>query len=311
MIRIRTGASVTRRAPCRTGKPRASTFPDLRATRAPSRLAFAWTAFALATMLLGACAAGPIEHVPAPPPLDRAVASALPDADFVPAQFVSHDGVRLMYRLLPPLDPQPGARYPLVLVLHGSGAIGDDNRSQLGALARGWAAPALRARYRAYVLVPQFPVRSADYDSATAPRIAHATPALTAALDLVDAVAAGHAVDPSRVYVTGFSMGGSAAWLAPLLREDLFAAAMPIAGIAPDRDTAPHLRDLPLLVLHGDADTENPIDADRAMIERLRALDGARARLREYAGLAHEIPGDVPLGTWWRDWLFAQRRPAR
>jgi predicted peptidase len=267
-------------------------------------------AILLAGLLLCACASNrPIEHVPAPPPLDANVAKALPDADFASAQFVARDGTHLPYRLLPPLDPQPGARYPLVLVLHGSGAIGDDNRSQLGALARGWAAPALRARYHAYVLVPQFPVRSADYDSASAPRIAHATSALSAALELVDAVVARHAVDRTRIYVTGFSMGGSAAWLAPLLRPDLFAAAMPISGIAPDRNDAARLRDVPLLVLHGDADRENPIDADREMVARLHASNAPHVRLREYAGLAHEIPGDVPLGTWWRDWLFAQRRP--
>jgi hypothetical protein len=28
---------------------------------------------------------------------------------------------------------------------------------------------------------------------------------------------------------------------------------------------------------------------------------------RVYPGLEHELPEDVPTGTWWRDWLFSKR----
>ena len=38
------------------------------------------------------------------------------------------------------------------------------------------------------------------------------------------------------------------------------------------------------------------------------ALPGDMARLREYAGLKHQPPGDMLPGEWWRDWLFAQHR---
>lgn len=267
--------------------------------------------FWLACLLLSACASNPnIERVADVRAIDPIALKSLSDADFARGEFVSKDGIKLRYRLLSPADPKPGVRYPLVLVLHGSGAIGDDNRSQLGPFSLAWASPALRSRYPAYVLVPQFPTRSANYDTASAqPWTARATPALSAAMSLVDKIAAEQAVDASRIYATGFSMGGSASWLAPLLRPDLFAAAMPISGIAPDRAEAGRLTALPLWVLHGDADTENPIDADRAMVARIRASGGTRVRLREYIGLEHRVPDEVMLGTWWRDWLFDQRRP--
>lgn len=260
--------------------------------------------------LLGACATDTgIERVAKAPVMDPAVLQSLPDADFQSGEFQAKNGIRIPYRWLAPANAEADEQYPLVLVLHSSGPIGDDNRSQLNGFARTWAAPELRARYRAYVLVPQFPTRSAEYDDPAKPQMARATPALSAALEMVDAFVAEHGVDKRRIYVTGFSMGGSATWLAPLLRPDLFAAAMPISGIAPDRDSASRLTALPIWALHGDADTENPIDSDRAMVAAIRAAGGENARLREYDGLDHKPAGDVFLGTWWRDWMFDQRRP--
>ena len=265
----------------------------------------------LLSAALGACASVDtgIDRVESAPVLDPAVLKALPDAGFEAGEFRAKSGVRIPYRWLAPNDADPDERYPLVLVMHSSGQIGGDNAAQLNGFARAWASPEIRTRYPVFVLVPQFPARSAEYDDPAKPQLARATPSLTAALQMVDAFVAEHAVDRRRIYVTGFSMGGSASWLAPLLRPDLFAAAVPMSGIAPDRESASRLTGLPILALHGDADTENPIDSDRAMIAAIRAAGGERARLREYAGLDHRVAGDVFFGTWWRDWMFDQRRP--
>ena len=244
------------------------------------------------------------------PPLDRSPAAALTADDFAAGTFTARDGTALPYRLLTPAHIEPGRRYPLVVQFHGSGAIGSDNRLQIERdfAARAWAIPAIRARHPAFVLEPQFPVRSANYDNPVAPRVAVATPALAAALELVDAVIAQQPVDRARVYASGFSMGGSATWLSLLARPELFAAAVPISGIAPDRDRAGALTQVPILVLHGDADTENPIGADRAMVAAIRAVGGRQIRMRTYVGLAHMPPGDLVPGDGWRDWLFAQHR---
>jgi len=263
---------------------------------------------AVACLLLAACAGAPVAPVRGVAPLERsAVAGVALDA-FAAGAFTAADGTVLRYRLLVPPRLEPGRRYPLVVQFHGSGGIGTDNAGQLDTLARAWALPEVRARYPAFVLVPQFPVRSANYDDPAAPRVAVATPALSAALELIDSVVAQQPVDPARVYATGFSMGGSATWLSLLARPGLFAAAMPIGGIAPDRARASELRGIPILVLHGDADTENPIDADRAMVAAIRATGGREVRLREYVGLPHRPPADLVPGAWWRDWLFARHR---
>lgn len=227
---------------------------------------------------------------------------------FSSGQFVAADGTTLAYRLLSPATMEPGRRYPLVLQLHSSGGIGQDNQAQLDAMAKGWALPDNRTRYPAFVLVPQFPVRSANYDDPITPSSAQASPALGAAMELIDELAGRLPVDPERLYASGFSMGGSAAWLAPVLRPGRFAAIVPISGIAPADTDAQALLSLPILVMHGDADSENPIGADRRMVATLHARGNDNIRLREYAGLAHSPPGDALPGQAWRDWLFAQRR---
>ena len=272
-----------------------------------------WRLCAYAGLCLGlaACATtGGVDVVRGVLPLDRSATRGLTADDFRAGVFTADDGTTLPYRLLAPARLEPGRRYPLVVQFHNSGAIGRDNRAQIEAdiSARAWALPTIRARHPAFVLVPQFPVRSADYDDPRAPRSAHAGPPLEAALAMVAAIANEHPIDPDRIYASGFSMGGSTTWLAALERPGLFAAAVPIGAIAPDRRLAGKLTALPLLVLHGDQDDENPIQSDRDMVAAIRSAGGRQARLREYAGLAHQPPGDLIPGHWWRDWLFAQRR---
>lgn len=254
-----------------------------------------------------------VEIVRDAPPLDRSQVARITADDFAAADFVSADGTTLAYRLLAPQRIEAGRRYPLVVQFHNSGGIGTDNRAQIekDAPARAWALPEIRADYPAFVLVPQFSERSANYDDPKTPHAAFAAPQLSAALQLIDAFAATHPVDPRRIYVTGFSMGGSTAWLAALARPGFFAAAVPVGAIAPDRAQAATLARLPILALHGDADTENPIASDREMIAAIRAAGGRNVRLREYVGLEHQPPGDFIPGRWWRDWLFAQRRETR
>jgi acetyl esterase/lipase len=114
--------------------------------------------------------------------------AALPAEPFTAGAFTGSNGTRLVYRLLTPESPRTGRRYPLVLVLHGSGAIGTDNQAQLGPFARSWTPPGLRRRFPAYVLVPQFPVRSAVYETSgvDALPVSRPQPSLETALELAD-----------------------------------------------------------------------------------------------------------------------------
>ncbi|MQA23783.1 alpha/beta hydrolase [Rugamonas rivuli] len=96
---------------------------------------------------------------------------------------------------------------------------------------------------------------------------------------------------------------------AALKNTGMFVAAAAFSGIAPERAAAAQLKDLPLLLVHGNADTENPIEADRAMFAALqRQPGGAKARFIEYQGMEHMVPPDMLLSPVWRDWLFAQHK---
>jgi predicted peptidase len=259
---------------------------------------------------LSACAHDPsaVERVTGIAPLARDAVSSVDTALFESGRFTAADGTVVPYRLLRPLAVRNGQRYPLVIQFHGSGGIGTDNVSQLDRLARSWAMPQTRARYPAYILVPQFPIRSANYGPASPEQAAQASPALVGALELARDFASTQAVDASRIYAVGFSMGGSAAWLAPTLDPAMFAAIVPIAGIAPADGWAGGFKDVPVLALHGTADEENPITADRRFVHAIQVAGGQRIRLREYEGLDHQPPADIHPGLWWRDWLFQQTR---
>lgn len=239
------------------------------------------------------------------PKLAALIASS--DAPFARLEHVAADGTRLPYRLMSPAATSE--RLPLVIVLHGSGAIGTDNTAQIGAFAKGWALPDVVARFPAYVAVPQVAVRSADYgpDDDGLPA-SHPGASLPAVLDLVETLVRTLPVDPSRVYVVGFSMGGSAALNALLIEPERFAAAVAFSPVPPSRALAGKVSGLPVLLVHGDADDENPYPSDRAWAEAL-AKAGGHPRFIVYAGMEHRTPPDML--AWddsWRTWLFAQTR---
>ena len=273
---------------------------------------------------LGACAAPPTSlPVTEPVPLvvprltgaDSVVAAATvaeietldPDV-FKAGTFASPAGPEIQYRLMAPPSVEPGQRYPLVVVFHGAGEIGTDNLKQVDRFPKTWARPEVRAQFPAFVLAPQMPERSALYNgpAETPGRFSRPGPPLYTALALVDSLRQSLPVDPDRIYAVGFSMGASTTWNAVALRPDLFAAAIPFSGV-PNPDAVDRVARTPLWVVHGTADTANPIGPDRAMVELLRQR-GAAVRFWEVDGLWHAVPPRLLAGTEMMAWLFAHAR---
>ncbi len=278
---------------------------------------------------VGACApvtsASSARAVPAPgyrlvPPLaadaqaraDSAVAriDRMPGDAWQAHTFRGSDGVEIRYRLLPPHDPQPGRRYPLVVVFHGSGEIGTDNQAQLNRIPKAWARPEIRRDYPAYVLAPQMPERSANYTAGPDSDVRASVPGrpLAATLELVDRLRAELPVDSSRVYALGFSMGASTTFQAVARRPDLFAAAVPVAGV-PDPAQAAQVGRTPLWIIHGNSDEANPIAPDRAFLPVLAAVPGARVTFWEYDAGEHRVPVDLLTSDAFARWMWAHRKP--
>ena len=78
-------------------------------------------------------------------------------------------------------------------------------------------------------------------------------------------------VDTRRRVVMGYSMGGSGTWHMAAKFRQHFVAAIPIAG-TPRQTELEKLRDLPLYVIHSEADRIVPIDDDAKAVERLQAM---------------------------------------
>lgn len=227
---------------------------------------------------------------------------------FQPLSFMGRNGISLQCRLLPPPAGKPKARYPMIIIFHGSGAVGTDNRSQLGLMAKYWARDDIRSRYPAYVLAVQFPTRSSDYDpdQQRGIPVSHHRPCLETALQLVDSLRGSLAVDPARIYGLGYSMGASTILNAIGLRSNLFAGVVSISGV-PEFSHLALLKRVPLLLVHGNADTENVFAGSAQLFKELSNSPNNRVQFWEIKDATHDM-SNLWLSQELPAWLFAQKK---
>jgi len=208
------------------------------------------------------------------------------------------------YRLLVAEGPGP---YPLVLFLHGAGERGDDNTVQLAYLPEILARPETRKRFPAHVLAPQCPPGRSwskrTWALENPPILPDALPAL------VEEVAGRYAVDRSRLYLTGLSMGGFGAWELAARMPGLWAAVVPICGGGDPLD-APRLKDLPIWAFHGAEDDVVPPERSREMIDAIRAARG-KAMYSELEGVGHDSWTPAYESDELLEWIFAQKSVRR
>jgi predicted peptidase len=222
--------------------------------------------------------------------------------------------VDFAYRLLKPAAIASGARYPLVIFLHGAGERGNDNLNQLKYFPTWIAQPSARQAHPCFVLAPQCrdDQKWVDVDWSkieSTPQSPTPTGDMLAVIAAFEETLKREPVDPTRISLTGLSMGGYGSWDLAARMPERFAAVLPICG-GGDEATAAKIKDLPIWCFHGDADTAVRVERSRTMIEALRAAGGA-PKYSELAGVGHD--------SWtpaYRDpdvlaWLFAQKKPAK
>lgn len=228
---------------------------------------------------------------------------------------VSKPGIEthLVYRLFTPKGYDASRTYPLIVYLHGSGAEGTDNLRQLSAVVRQLIDRA-NAHEPTFVLVPQCPndkwvtkehrpvhlnYRQSEREESDGNRLV---------LVALDEVQRKYPVDAARIYVSGFSAGGSGTWdLVTRHPERRFAAAVPMTGVN-DPTQAPRIAKLPIWAFHGGEDQAAPATNTREMVAALRAL-GSPVRYTEYAGVGHDIGSKPFADDELFRWLFQQRAP--
>ena len=209
---------------------------------------------------------------------------------------------------------RPGitGKLPLVLYLHGSGGLGNDNLKQLGLGnifgTRVWLLPANQKRFPCYVVVPQTDRGWIRYDFSQQP--ANELPGFgdgaRMALEIIDALCHEFSIDERCIYVTGQSMGGAGAWNIMANRPHFFAAAVICCGgVSPDDGTGSP--DTPLWNFHGDSDKTVPVSSSRNRIAARRKA-GGHPLYTEYAGVDHNVWQWAFTEPELLKWVFSQRR---
>jgi predicted peptidase len=232
--------------------------------------------------------------------------------------YVDPAGKSHRYRLLFPAgyDANDNKQYPLVLLLHGAGERGDDNRAQLVHGAAEFARADRQAEYPCWVVVPQVPKGEKWVDADWSLSEGRGSfpnehsPAYAAAIGMVQTWIESGRVDPQRIYVTGLSMGGYGTWYAASASKEIFAAAVPICG-GGDASWADRYEGMPIWAFHGSEDGAVPVIRSREMIKVLEEAGQTPEPIyTEYEGGGH----DVWTQTYRRDdlfrWLFSQKRSA-
>ncbi len=135
-----------------------------------------------------------------------------------------------------------------------------------------------------------------------------------ALLPLLDEVVERYPVDPSRVYVTGLSMGGYGAWHLATACPERFAAIAPICGggdISPILLAEPRklgaLRSLPVWAFHGAHDDVVPLSESQRMVAAMREI-GNEARLTIYPDAKHDSWTETYDNPALYEWFLKQRR---
>lgn len=129
---------------------------------------------------------------------------------------------------------------------------------------------------------------------------------MKAALEALDQVAKRHKVDPTRIYLTGLSMGGGGSWGLASAMPERFAAVVPVCGFgAPS--LAVSLKSVPIWTLVGDADSPRIVGDTRALVEAVNSSGGA-ARLTEYRGVGHNSWDRAYSEPGLMTWMLGQHR---
>jgi len=195
-----------------------------------------------------------------------------------------------------------GKALPLLVHLHGTGGIGQDNLKQIsdgGGVVQMFMDKRFQGYQETYIMIPQTANMSGWYAlSYTDP--SYALRAIVHAIRLL-AESPGYRIDLSRIYVTGLSMGGAGAFQAMAKFPGFFAAAVPIAYV-----------DTPKIFNEGNAGPMWVVinRGDHNYEERLRAF---RKHYNAMGGLIRISVNDMKGHDAWtsllgdhkfRNWLF-------
>ena len=195
-------------------------------------------------------------------------------SEFKEAYYSGADGAGITFGVRLPEAPSGEQSYPLLVVLNAGPRVMPDSESpfiQVTPSGRGvWGYRSISA-----------------YD----------------AMQVIEFMNLYYAVDPDRIYLTGFSAGASGAMQLASSYPDEFAAVLPMVAFGTNLPLTNFLN-LPVAIHHGTEDWTSSICNVRVQYERMRKLS-CPVILKEYPRTGHVVPKPhEPLVRW----LLEKRR---
>ena len=229
-----------------------------------------------------------------------AVNAAQPEpGEQVPQSLRTSDSADMEYLLYLPEgyepDQQQQKKFPLMLFLHGRG----ESHGPLSLVAK-WGPPRMveHGAELPYILVsPQCPGDQSWGDATQQQRL----------VELLDHLTEQYAVDASRIYLTGLSMGGFGSWQLAADHPQRFAAVVPICGGGDPAD-ADQLKDLPIWVWHGTEDGAVPFEKSQEMVDAIRQAGSDKLRFTALEHIGHNSWSAAYATPELFDWLNQQKR---
>jgi poly(3-hydroxybutyrate) depolymerase len=202
-------------------------------------------------------------------------------------------GVEIPYGVYVPTFYDAARPTPLVIALHGL-ASGEMYMMEYAELAE------LAEQYGFLVATPMGYNERGWYGSrgpGNTSREANAVPTNLGELSEQDVMAVlaimnrDFNVDPDRTYLIGQSMGGGGTWHLGIEYPEIWAAIAPMApAIYSSPDPLVAARDLPVMVIHGDADESVDVEGTRRWVAKMAEL-GMDYRYLEVRGGTHFSAG--------------------
>ncbi|MEY8020052.1 PHB depolymerase family esterase [Muriicola sp. SD30] len=188
-------------------------------------------------------------------------------------------------------EADEGKLFPMLLFLHGGGESGDS----LAVLKKN-GPPKMLAEGKQFpfmVLAPQNPHKKQWWN-------------VRAVMKLLDTVMTQYRIDPKRIYLSGLSRGGSAAWEMAVQYPDRFAALAVVCGMAPVPYASWINKDLPIWVFHGTEDRSIPFSESEAMVAALKQM-GYDVTFTVYEGVGHDSWIQAYQTEALYDWMMKQK----
>lgn len=216
------------------------------------------------------------------------------NSQLIEAQMETQVAELLNYYLYLPEDYEEKEKeeFPLLLFLHGGGESGDSlstlkSNGPPKLIAEGKQFPFL-------ILAPQNPHEKQWWNT-------------RAVVQLLDTIIANNRIDKKRIYLTGLSRGGGAAWELAVQYPDKFAALAVVCGMAPLPYASWINNKLPIWVFHGDQDRSIPIEESINMVGRLKDM-GYNVKFTTYKGVGHNSWEMAYTNEELYSWFMDQKR---